>query len=82
MMQRRGGNTLGNNVPLIFLAYWLHMDGDVRLLTIAFLEQAFHLGGLVVGFLQRDVAVHEDVHVYGLVVTDTAGAKIMRLGDP
>ena len=57
------------------------MHDDVRPVAVVLSEQILHLRGPVVSLMQGDVAVHEDVELDGIVVTDASGAQVVGLHD-
>ena len=55
------------------------VDGDVGVGAVVGAEEVFNLGGFVVGFVEGDGAVHQDVEFDGVVVADTAGAEVVGM---
>ena len=46
----------------------------MRLVTILFPQEFLHFGCLVVGFPQGDVTIHQDMHLYGIMIAYPSGA--------
>ena len=59
----------------------LHVYRRMGVGSVVLVQEVFHGRGLLVGLVQRHIAVHQDVHLDGVVATDATGAQIVRLVD-
>ena len=72
-----GGWTYGREGKVSLLGF--DVDGDVGVGAVVGAEEVFNLGGFVVGFVEGDGAVHQDVEFDGVVVADAAGAEVVGM---
>ena len=54
------------------------MHSYVGILAVMLPQQILHLGCFVMRLAKRDVSVHQDVKLYGIVIADTPGMEVMR----
>ena len=55
----------------------MHSHMGLRAITAP--EQFFHLRGFGVGFTQGNISIHQDVHLYGVVVAYTTCPQVVGL---
>ena len=50
------------------------MNHHMGVVAVLLPQQILHFGGLVVGFPQGDVTIHQDMHLDGIMIAYPSGA--------